>query len=375
MPAFNAILSSRLHQQAQKGLLRSLTPCSGDGAAQVNYDGQTLIDFSSNDYLGLRFHPAVIKAGIAASQQAGAGSGASRLVTGNHGYYAPLEQALAQAKKQEAALVFGSGYLANIGTIAALMGKDDLIIADKLAHACILDGARLSGATLKRFSHNDVEHAKQLLEIHRGKHAQCLIVTESIFSMDGDVAPLDALSQLAFQYDAWLMVDDAHGFDYSSTNASKPPVDVWVGTLSKALGSYGGYVAGSKILIDYLISNARSIIFSTGLPPAAIASAQAALEIAIIEPERKARAMEHAQRFSHAMKLEVAQSAIVPLIVGGAQEALQLSSAIREKGVYVQAIRPPTVPHNTSRLRLTFSAAQSEAQINLLIDSLRALGR
>lgn len=375
MPAFNAILSARLEKQAENGLLRTLTPCASDAFGMVNVGAQNLINFSSNDYLGLSFHPAVIEAGIAASKHAGAGSGASRLVTGNHPYYAPLEQGLAQAKKQESALVFGSGYLANIGTISALMGKDDLILADKLAHACILDGARLSGATLKRFSHNDVKHARQLLEIHRGKYAQCLIVTESIFSMDGDVAPLDALSQLATQHDAWLMVDDAHGFDYPMSDGIKPHVDIWLGTLSKALGSYGGYVAGSKILIDYLISSARSFIFSTGLPPFAIASAHAAIEMACREPERKSRALAHAQRFSHAMRLEQAQSAIVPLIVGSAQDALQLSSVLKEKGVYVQAIRPPTVPPNSSRLRITFSAAHSDGQVDTLIDSLRALGR
>jgi 8-amino-7-oxononanoate synthase len=329
-----------------------------------------LISFVSNDYLGLADHPEVIAAGQAALAQYSAGAAASRLVAGNHPLYAPLEQAIARAKGQEAALVFGSGYLANLGTITALVGEGDLILADKWAHACIIDGAQLSGATLKRFRHNDLAHAEALLKEHRGQYKNTLIVTEHIFSMDGDKAPIAELKKLAGAYDSWLMVDDAHGL-FDAPIAS---IDLWMGTLSKAAGGYGGYVAAKQEVIDYLLTKARPFIFSTGLPPATCASATKAIEIAQAEPERRARPIQLAQRVAEALNISATESAILPIIVGENVRALALAEALKQRGIQAIAIRPPTVPPNTARLRLTFTAAHTDAQIDQLIAALKAEG-
>ena len=328
-----------------------------------------LVSFASNDYLGLARHPEVIAAGQAALAAFGAGAGASRLAAGDHALYAPLEAQLARMKGQEAALVFGSGYLANLGTLTALMGEGDLILADKLAHACILDGARLSGATLKRFRHNDVAHAEALLT-GRGEYRNLLIVTEHIFSMDGDRAPLTELQALAQRYDGWLMVDDAHGlFD-------APPIaaDIWMGTLSKAAGAYGGYVTAGRAVIDWLLTNARPFVFSTGLPPATCASALAALQIAEREPERRSRPLQLARRLTDALGLPAAESAIVPIILGDSARALDAAAKLRAYGMQIIAIRPPTVPPNSARLRITFTAAHSDAEVDQLIAALKREG-
>lgn len=373
MPAFNAILTAQLEQYARLGRLRTLESSISADSRQMMRDDKMLINFSSNDYLGLRFHPHVVEAGKNALGDAGSGSGASRLVTGEHRYYAALENKLAEARNQEAALIFGSGYLANLGVISAMVSKDDLVISDKLAHASIIDGVRLSGATLKRFSHNNVAHAMQLLETYRRKFRHCLLITESIFSMEGDVAPLDALSALASRYDAWFMVDDAHRFDFIAPTPGK--ADIWIGTLSKALGSYGGYVAGSKTLIDYLLSSARSMIFSTALPPASIASASAALLLAQSESQRVEKIKNHTRNLCASLRLPASQSAIIPIIIGDESQALAASQALQDLGIYVQAIRPPTVPPRTSRLRVTINAAHSDADIELLMDALAAYRR
>lgn len=335
----------------------------------VTQDGQKYVSFACNDYLGLAQHPEVIKAGQQAMAEHGAGAAASRLITGNHPLYAPLEAALAEHKHTEAALVFGSGYMANVGLIPALVGKGDLIIADKLVHACILDGAQLSGATIRRFRHNDTIHARALLEEERPHHRNVLIVTEHIFSMDGDKAPLQRLTELAKDYKAWLMVDDAHGLGFLDTKP-KSGVDIWMGTMSKALGGYGGYVCASKAVVDYLISSARSFVFTTGLPPATCASAAKALEIMRAEPDRATRANAHAKKVAHALHLPAPDAAILPWILGDETEALNASAALKEQGILAMAIRPPTVPKGTSRVRFAFSAEHTEAQVDALIAAL-----
>lgn len=328
-----------------------------------------LVSFASNDYFGLSTHPVVVEAARAAMAD-GAGAGASRLVTGNHAHFAPLEAKLAAIHRQPSALVFGSGYLANLGTITALMGPGDLILADKLVHACMIDGAQLSGATLKRFRHNDVLHAEALLTEYRGQYDKVLIATEHVFSMDGDRAPIAALEKLAMKYDCWLMVDDAHGLH----DEPDVPVDIWMGTLSKAAGSYGGYIAASQPVIDYLLTAARSFVFSTGLPPAACAAALAALSIAEAEPERRARPVQLARRVTQALGLTEAQSAIIPIILGSSEAALAASEALKRHGMLAVAIRPPTVPPGTARLRLTFSANHTDAQVDALIAALKHEG-
>lgn len=334
-------------------------------------DGATYVSFACNDYLGLRAHPAVVAAGQAAMAQSGAGAGASRLVSGNHPYYAPLEARLAAMKGAEAALVFGSGYLTNLGVIPALLGKNDVIFTDKLVHACIVDAAQLSGARLLRFRHNDMTHLAALLKEHREDSRHALIVTDHVFSMDGDVAPLAEISALAAQYDAWTMADDAHGLGV--VEAANAPIDIWMGTLSKAAGAYGGYVVGSQMLMDFLTNHARSFMFSTGLPPAACAAAHAALGVMAAEPVRGKRALALARRVTSALGLPGAQSAIVPIMLGAPERALAAAEALKQRGILAVAIRPPTVPPGTARLRLAFSATHTDAQVDALILALKEI--
>jgi 8-amino-7-oxononanoate synthase len=328
---------------------------------RVMREGRELISFSGNDYLGLSRHPAVMAAAEIALMKGGAGAGASRLITGNHPYYAGLETRLAAMKQTEAALVVGSGYLANLGAIPALVGKGDLILADRLVHACILDGAALSGATLKRFKHNDMKDLERLLIKYRCEHNQCLVITDHVFSMDGDVAPLDEIRSLCDTHAAFLMADDAHGFGMVKPSAAP---DIWMGTLSKAAGGYGGYLAASRVLIEYLVSTMRSFIFSTALPPATIAAADAALEM--MTPALCARPLFLARRFTAALNLANAQSAIVPVILGDAARALEASRKLEARGFLVSAIRPPTVPQGSARLRVTFSAQHDEEMVDAL---------
>lgn len=327
-------------------------------------NGRNYISFSCNDYLGLTHHPKVIAAAHAALDQYGTGAGASRLVTGNNPLYHELEKALATCKGTEAALVFGSGYLANLGTIPALVGPGDLILADKLSHACMLDAARLSGATVLRFAHNNLDHCRLLLESHRAEHHHCLILTETVFSMDGDCAPLQALRHLADTFDAWLMTDDAHGFGVLPQALS--PAHIQMGTLSKAVGNYGGYLCGSNLLITYLTTAARSLIFSTALPPATLAAALAAVQIIASEPERVAMPLRHARHFTNLLGLAPASSAIVPLLLKENEKALAASCLLEARGYLVAAIRPPTVPENTARLRFAFTSSHETADVEAI---------
>ncbi len=344
-----------------------VTSRAEDGV-RVEQAGKRYISFACNDYLGLRAHPKVIAAGQAALTEHGAGAGASRLVTGNHPLYVPLEAKLAAMKGAEAALVFGSGYLTNLGVITALMGKGDVIFADKLVHACIIDAAQLSGARLIRFRHNDMAHLEALLKEHREESPNALIATDHVFSMDGDVAPLMEIAVLAEKYECWTFADDAHGVGLVPAAAK---IDIWMGTLSKAAGGYGGYVVGSQALMDYLTNTARSLVFSTGLPPSVCASALAALEVIEVEPERAVRALTHARWVTDALGLPQAQSAIVPVVLGDAERALAAMEKLKEQGILAVAIRPPTVPPGTSRLRLAFSAEHTERQVDALIAALK----
>ena len=370
MPALDDILTQRLHALDAAHTRRHVQDSAGEAGIWVVRDHKKLVSFSGNDYLGMSVHPKVKAAGQAALKQYGAGAGASRLVTGNHLLYPQLEARLAQMKHTQAALVFGSGYLANIGVIAAVMGKDDLIIADRLVHACMLDGAKLSGAKLLRFAHNDAQDAGRLLLEHRGKYRHCLVMTETVFSMDGDVAPLAELSSLTKTHDAWLLSDDAHGLGLVKSDPSHPN-HIQVGTLSKAVGAYGGYVCGSQVLIDYLISSARSFIFSTGLPPSVVACADKALEIIQHDDALCAKPLKLARMFTEKMGLPPAQSAIVPVIIGESESALRASESLFNAGILVPAIRSPTVPLGTARLRVTFSALHTEEMVVGLVGALR----
>jgi 8-amino-7-oxononanoate synthase len=369
MPALDASLQQKLSLLEAKGQKRQLKDTGRMAGVEVMRGGKPLISFSCNDYLGLSRHAEVIEAGKAALERYGAGAGASRLVTGNHPLYDTLETALAAFKHTEAACVFGSGYLANIGAIPAIAGKGDLILADRLVHACMVDAARLSGATVMRFAHNNIDHCRMLLEAHRGEHHHCLVLTETVFSMDGDLAPLVALKGLARQFDAWLMTDDAHGMGIVDSCA-----DIQMGTLSKAAGSYGGYVCGSRVLVDYLKTAARSLVYSTGLPPATVAASAAALGIMAREPQHMEKALGNARYFTSLLELPEAQSTIVPLMLNENDKAMAASAALEAQGFLVAAIRPPTVPEHTARLRFTFSAAHEHGQIEQVAGICRANG-
>lgn len=344
-------------------------------------DGRRLLSFSCNDYLNFSQHPETVAAAIDAIKRYGVGAGASRLVTGNHPLYGELETRLARLKGTEAACVFGSGYLANTGIIPAVVGPDDLILVDELAHACIHAGAKLSGAQIHPYRHCDLNHAQTLLVQHRSSKKRALIATDGVFSMDGDIAPLAALSELARRFDAWLLSDDAHGLGVvgggrgsafvNSAARSRIDVPLQAGTLSKAIGAYGGYLCASQAVIDLMRTRARTFIYSTGLPPAIVAAAIAALELIERDPAYAAEPLRKARLFTRALNLPEAQSAIVPVIVGDAAAALTASDILRDNGFLVIAIRPPTVPAGTARLRFAFTAQHEDGDIARLAQIVR----
>jgi 8-amino-7-oxononanoate synthase len=367
MNSLDKFASAKLAALNERSLRRNLTATERTVGVDVLRGGHQLISFSCNDYLGLAQHPRVKAAAVAAVERYGAGAGASRLVTGDHPLLRELEVRLARRKGKAAALVFGSGYLANVGIPGALVGEGDLILIDELAHASMHSGARLTEAHVLTFRHNDTDRLAKLLADARRAHRHVLIMTERVFSMDGDRAPLREMAGLAAKADAWLMADDAHGFGVVEHDGD---VLLDMGTLSKSLGSYGGYLCASAPVIDLLKNRARSFVYSTGLPPASAAAALAALEVIDAEPVRCARPLVLARRFAQALRLPRPESAIVPMLVGAPERALAMSSALERAGFLVVAIRPPTVPDGTSRLRFTFSAAHTEAQVDALADAL-----
>ena len=366
MHSLDEFARTKLGALAAQSLRRELVATDRISATEVIRHGRRLVSFSCNDYLGLAHDPRIKAAAAAAVARYGAGAGASRLVSGNHPLLEQVEARLARRKGKPAALVFGSGYLANIGLPGALAGTGDLILIDELAHASMHAGARLSGARVLTFRHNDLQHLADLLAHERPAVHRVLILTERIFSMDGDQAPLGDMVRLADRNDAWVLADDAHGLGVAEHDGDVP---LDMGTLSKALGSYGGYVCASEPVIALLHSRARSFVYSTGLPPASAAAALAALDIMDAEPDRCARPRLLARRFAQALHLPAPASAIVPLIVGEAERVLSLSAALERAGFLVVAIRPPTVPAGRARLRFTFSAAHTDAQVDALIDA------
>jgi 8-amino-7-oxononanoate synthase len=374
------IAHAKLAALERRSLRRHLVTTDRCGGAGARIGDEQLISFSCNDYLGLSHHPAVIAASIDATRRYGVGAGAARLVTGNHPAYSELERKLAAFKGTQDAVVFGSGYLTNIGVIPAVVGKADLILLDELSHSCLLAGAKLSGSRVLEHRHNDVEHAAALLEQHRPQHRHCLLVTDGVFSMDGDLAPLPQLAALAARHDAWLLSDDAHGLGVlgggrgsSFAFGEAVGVPLQMGTLSKAAGSYGGYVCASRAVAELIRNRAASFVYSTGLPPGAVAAASAALDIIAADPTLAARPLARAALFTAALGIAPAQSPIVSVVFGAAQRALDASARLRANGYLVTAIRPPTVPAGTSRLRFAFSAEHSVEQVAALADAVRPL--
>lgn len=354
-------------------LRRRLVDSPREDGVWIVREGRRLLSFSCNDYLNLTQHPAIKAAAIAAVERWGVGSGASRLVTGNHPLLGELERRLARLKGAEAACVFGSGYLANTGIIPSLVGRDDLVLVDELAHACIWAGAQLSRARVLTFRHNDTGHAEELLSAHRGGHGRALLATDGVFSMDGDLAPLHALATLCARHDVWLMADDAHGLGVvgggrgsSFAGGAKADVPLQMGTLSKAIGGYGGYLCASEPVIDLIKTRARTLIYSTGLPPPTVAAAIAAIDLIEAEPEYAARPLAKARAFTAMLGLPPAESPIVPILIGEPEPTLEASRMLEREGFLVTAIRPPTVPKSTARLRVTFTADHPDTEIERL---------
>jgi glycine C-acetyltransferase/8-amino-7-oxononanoate synthase len=358
-----------LTEQKKKDLLRQLTPVERQPEGQVVVPGQAggrLLDFSSNDSLGLTCHSGLIAQSRQFLELAGCGAGAARLMSGDLAMYHLLEEEVAQLKGQEAALLFGSGYLANCGVIPALVGRNDVIFADRLNHASIYDGCSLARARLVRFHHNDLNHLEELLGKHRGT-GEALIVVESLYSMDGDRCPLPELVRLKEKYNCLLMVDEAHATGVFGENGGgiieedgvADRVDVAMGTFGKALGSYGAYVAASRTMIDFLINRARTFIYSTGLPPAVIGASLAAVRIIRQEPHLRRDLFARVEYFKAALAekglTNLGPSQIVPIMIGQSSRAVQIAHALRRQGIFATAVRPPTVPEGTARLRFSIT--------------------
>ena len=376
-------LQERLDEIASLGLSRRMRLVTGPQGPRVVLDGKPVLLLCSNNYLGLADHPRVREAAAEASMRWGVGAGASRLVSGTMTVHRRLEESLAAFKGTESALLFGSGYLANLGVVAALAGEGDVVFSDELNHASIIDGCRLARARTAVYRHNDVEHLTWLIEQTGARSG--VVVTDGVFSMDGDVAPLAELLDVAHANGLRMVVDEAHGTGCVGPGGRgavadtglEGDVDVVVGTLGKALGSYGAFAACNAKTAEYLTNTARSLIFSTALPPPVVAGAVAALELLIEQPRR----VEKLQANAGALRDELAREGfdvagsttqIVPLIVGDATTAMAICEAAIEGGVFAQAIRPPTVPEGTSRLRLAVMASHTKAELR---DAARTIGR
>lgn len=393
MSAFVEELHRRLADLAARGLRRDLRRVDSPPGPWIEVGGRRLLNFSSNDYLGLATHPALVEAAARAPREWGAGAAASRLISGSLAPHHELEAALARFKGVEAALSFATGYATALGALPALVGPGDVAVLDKLAHACLVDAARLSGARLRVFAHNDLADLEGILDwarrhlTERTPPGQVLVVTESVFSMDGDRAPLRELVELKDRYGAWLWVDEAHatgvfgeqGRGLIAAAGLTERVEVHMGTLGKALGAAGGFIGGARALVDWLVHRARTFIYSTAPVPAQVAAARAGVELAA-GPEgdaRRARLWARVRELRAGLAalgwpLPAEESPILPLIVGEETAALELAAKLREAGVFLPAIRYPTVPRGAARLRVSVTAAHTAADVAQLCE---ALGR
>jgi 8-amino-7-oxononanoate synthase len=374
-------LRARLDERRAADLYRQRPLLQSPQGPQVVVDGQALIAFCNNDYLGLANHPEVIKAWQAGAERWGVGGGASHLVIGHSGPHHALEEALAELTGRPRALLFTTGYMANLGTVTALVGQGDTVLQDRLNHASLLDAGLLSGARFNRYLHNDAHSLSARLDKAVG---DTLVVTDGVFSMDGDVADLPALAKVAKARGAWLMVDDAHGFGTLGANGggvvehfglSQDDVPVLIGTLGKGFGTAGAFVAGSDDLIEALVQFARPYIYTTSQPPALACATLKSLELLRTEQWRRehlARLIAQFRQGAEALGLSLMDSftPIQPIMIGSSARALKLSKMLRERGLLVTAIRPPTVPNGSARLRVTLSAAHSQAQVQLLLNAL-----
>lgn len=375
-------IENDLERIREKDLFRILTELETGQSPEITIDGKSYILLGSNGYLGLSVDPAVKKAAREALEKYGTGSGGSRLVSGSTDLHRELEDSVARFKKTEAAILFSSGYLANVGTISSLVGEGDVVYSDELNHASIIDGCRLSKAEIKVYPHLDTGRLESLLREDDRRKRRKLVVTDTVFSMDGDVAPLKDITELSGKYGAALMVDEAHAAGVLGKRGSgatehfgvEDRVPVVMGTLSKAVGSLGGYVAGSQKLVDFIRNRVRSYIFDTSLPAPSLAASLAAIRIIENEPERRERLWSLIRRFKNGiegmgLKVMRSDSAIVPVLVGEAAPALRFAAVLRERGVYTPAVRPPSVPPGMCRIRVTLMATHTEAQIDAALDA------
>ncbi|HET7289240.1 MAG TPA: 8-amino-7-oxononanoate synthase [Thermodesulfobacteriota bacterium] len=367
-----------------KKLFRALTELGTGQSPEITVGGKRYILLASNSYLGLSIDPAVVDAARRALEKYGTGSGGSRLVSGSTDLHRELEERIASFKSTESAIIFSSGYLANIGTISSLVGEGDTVYSDELNHASIIDGCRLSRADIRIYRHLDYRHLESLLKSGSGKKGKKLIVTDTVFSMDGDLASLPALVGLSENYGCMLMVDEAHATGVLGVRGSgatehfgvEERVPIVMGTLSKAIGSLGGYIAGSRELTDFIRNRVRSYIFDTSLPAASLAASVAAIDIIEKEPSRREHLWRLIKMFKSGivdmgLKVLPSDSAIVPVLVGEAEPALEFAAALMECGIYTPAVRPPSVPEGKCRIRATLMAAHTEEHVGLALSAFK----
>ncbi|MFY9270368.1 MAG: 8-amino-7-oxononanoate synthase [Candidatus Manganitrophaceae bacterium] len=365
--------------------LSEITP--SDLATTLVSHGKTLLNFSSNNYLGLTNHPVLISAAVTAIKNGGTGGSASRLISGNNPFYPEIEHRLAKFKSTESALVFSSGYMTNLGALQTLVKKGDLIFADRLSHASLIDGARLSEGTFRVYPHKDTEQLAKLLR-RRKPQQRGWIITDGIFSMDGDIAPLPELLRLAQEFDASIYLDDAHATGVLGPNGrgtcdhfgiSNARI-IQMGTLSKALAGLGGFIASDRSVIEYLVNKARPFIYTTALPPALLAASVAALDLVEKEPLLRKRLWDHTRYVREKINqlgfdTGASETPIIPMVIGKTETALAFAQKLMEEGVYLPAIRPPTVPEGTSRLRISLMSTHTDAQIQHLLDAIERIGK
>src|ERR1019366_8987041 len=382
-----SFLTDQLDELKAKGTHFKLRVLEDEQAPLCTFDGKRVINLASNNYLGLTTHPKLREAALEATRQLGVGSGAVRTIAGTMRIHMDLEEKIARFKNVDACVVFQSGFAANAGTVGSILGKDDFILSDELNHASIIDGARLSRAKIKVFRHKDVAHCEELLQEIANEPGHKLVITDGVFSMDGDIGPVDKLAALAEKYGAIMMVDDAHASGVLGRNGRGSvdhfgmhgKVDVQVGTLSKAIGALGGYVCGSRDLIDYLYHRARPFLFSTSHPPSVAASCIAAFDILESEPDRIARLWENTHYFQgelHRLGFNIGgvttpstQTPITPIIVGDGRKAMEFSKALFDEGVMATGIAFPTVPEGKARVRTIMTSEHTRAQIDQALET------
>lgn len=386
MAALDQFLAEENRKTREASLWRTLRTVENLSATEILVDGRKLLNFSTNDYLGYSCHPGVVGPAIEALNRYGPGGRSSRLISGNLDLHRELERKLAAFKGTEASLIFPTGFMANLGLVSSVLGEGDAILIDRLNHASLIDAARLSKCRIFVYEHGSVPSLKKVLE-RTEVYRKRLVATDSLFSMDGDLAPLPDLVRVCRERKVWLMIDDAHATGVLGENGvgladhfgMMGQVDIVMGTLSKALGSQGGFICGSKELIEYLVNKSRPFIFTTALSPVNCAASIAALDLVKKEPERRRKLLNSARQVREAVKEKFPSESrligpdvtpIIPVHAGSAKRALRLSKALSDEGFFIPAIRPPTVPKNESRLRISVSSEHSERDVRLLLDSL-----